>query len=391
LLLHFKTTTLAGIYIHIPFCKQACNYCNFHFSTSLRYKTSLIAAIVQEIEQPASLVQQQEPIETIYFGGGTPSLCTEAELHAMLTAIYKNFTVVPGAEITFETNPDDISLPQLEMWQRNGINRLSIGVQSFFEEDLLWMNRTHNARQAITGLELAISRFDNITIDLIYGTPGLTHEKWQQNVAQAVDLGIPHLSCYALTVEPKTPLDKQIRLQQKSNVDPGFQSEQFLLLMQWAKEAGYEHYEISNFAKPGYRSKHNSSYWQGKNYWGFGPSAHAFNGTKRWWNIANNAQYIHAITHHQPAFETETLTPVQQVNEFVMIALRTMEGLSLTAVAGKWPELMIDNQAVHPATALLTAAQPHIQAGQMVYHHNHLQLTNEGKLLADGITADLFL
>ncbi len=357
----------------------------------MRYKQPLIQAIVKELEQPAGLVQQQELIETIYFGGGTPSLCTEDELKAMLAAIYKNFTVAANAEITFETNPDDITLAQLEMWQRNGINRLSIGVQSFFEEDLQWMNRAHNAQQAISGLQLAISMFDNITIDLIYGTPGLTHEKWQQNVAQAIALGIPHLSCYALTVEPKTPLDKQIRQQQKANVDLTIQSEQFLLLMQWAKEAGYEHYEISNFAKPGFRSKHNSSYWQGKNYWGFGPSAHSFNGSNRWWNIANNNQYMQAINHNQPAFEIETLTPVQQVNEFIMIALRTMEGLSLTTITEKWPTLIIDNKNVAPTDIILTAAQPHINDGYIIYSNNYLQLTNQGKLLADGITADLFL
>lgn len=387
----FKTITLAGIYIHIPFCKQACNYCNFHFSTSLRYKQPLITAIVQELQHPAALADQQETIETIYFGGGTPSLCSEAELNSMLAAIYKNYTVAPEAEITFETNPDDITVPQLDMWQRSGINRLSIGVQSFFEEDLLWMNRAHNATQAITGLELALSRFDNITMDLIYGTPGLTHEKWQQNVARAITLGVPHLSCYALTVEPQTPLDKQIRLHQKNNVDPGFQSEQFLLLMQWAKEAGYEHYEISNFAKPGYRSKHNSSYWQGKNYWGFGPSAHSFNGSSRWWNIANNTKYIQAITQHQPAYEIETLTPVQQVNEFIMIALRTMEGLPLNVIAEKWPLLIIEGDKINPAATILAAAQHHIQQGHMVHLNHYLQLTNQGKLLADGITADLFL
>ncbi len=357
----------------------------------MRYKQPLINAIVKELENPADLVEPQELIETIYFGGGTPSLCTEEELNSMLTAIHKNFTVAPDAEITFETNPDDITLAQLNMWKRNGINRLSIGVQSFFEEDLQWMNRAHNAQQAISALQWAISMFDNITIDLIYGTPGLTHEKWQQNVQQAIALGIPHLSCYALTVEPKTPLDKQIRLHQKTNVNLSFQSEQFLLLMQWSKEAGFEHYEISNFAKPGFRSKHNSSYWQGKTYWGFGPSAHSFNGSSRWWNIANNTQYIQAINNHQPAFEIETLTPEQQVNEFIMITLRTIEGLSLKVVAEKWPSLMVDNQNIHPANTIITAAKEHIEKGYIIYANDYLQLTNQGKLLADGITADLFL
>ena len=278
---------MAGIYIHIPFCKQACHYCNFHFVTSLHYKNEMIAALLKEIDLipfPSPLVEKgdvnSERTETIYFGGGTPSLLSVDEIKLIFNKIQKRFIVSEHAEITLEANPDDITEEKLIGWKQGGINRLSIGIQSFFEEDLKWMNRAHNAQQAIGNLQLAIKQFNNITIDLIYGTPQLTNEKWKQNVDTALSLNIPHLSCYALTVEPKTPLAKMIRQHPKENISPEKQSEQFLLLMQWMEDAGYEHYEISNFARPGWRSRHNSSYWQGKNYVGIGPSSHSFNGAE---------------------------------------------------------------------------------------------------------------
>jgi len=322
---------LAGIYIHIPFCKQACHYCNFHFSTSLRYKNELLAALLKEID-----LQQEyfagETIETIYIGGGTPSLLSREEVDSILKKIYSLFNVLPEAEITLEANPDDINAEKLKDWKESGINRLSIGIQSFFDEDLQWMNRAHNAEQAIGNLQSAIQQFSNITIDLIYGTPGLTNERWKQNVERAIALNIPHLSCYALTVEPKTPLDKLIRQHQSPDINPDKQSEQFLLLMQWMALAGYEHYEISNFAKPGFRSRHNSSYWQGKKYLGFGPSAHSFDGNARWWNVSNNNQYIESIKKGILPFKKEKLTAIQKLNEFIMISLRTMEGLDLSKI-----------------------------------------------------------
>jgi oxygen-independent coproporphyrinogen-3 oxidase len=376
---------LAGIYIHIPFCKQACHYCNFHFSTSLRYKNEFIAALLKEIALSAP---SAETIETIYFGGGTPSLCTKEEIKSILDKIRYVFTVDPGAEITLEANPDDISEKSLVDWKEAGINRLSIGIQSFFNEDLKWMNRAHDAGQAVGSLQLAVSHFSTITIDLIYGTPQLTNEKWKHNVDTAIGLNIPHLSCYALTVESKTPLDKMIREQKSADVDPGKQSEQFLLLMQWLEKAGYEHYEISNFAKPGFRSRHNSSYWQGKPYYGFGPSAHSFQGTTRWWNIANNTRYIESVNKAIIPSEQEELTPVQQLNERIMLSLRTSEGLDLNSIS---PDSHRDGSQHPIAIGLAEKSKKYIERGLMRMENNILILTKEGRLLADGIAADLFI
>lgn len=368
---------MSGIYIHIPFCRQACHYCNFHFSTSLRYKNELISSLLKETDLQYENFQG-ETVSTVYFGGGTPSLCSVEEINSILEKLRSRFVIAANAEITLEANPDDIGPEKLEGWKQAGINRLSIGIQSFFEDDLQWMNRAHNARQARENLELAVSNFENITIDLIYGTPGLTNEKWKQNVDTAISLGIPHLSCYALTVEPKTPLDKLIRQQRYAPVDPDKQSEQFLLLMDWLVDAGYEHYEISNFAKPGFRSRHNSSYWQGKKYLGLGPSAHSFDGDARWWNIANNNKYIESVNKGLLPFEKEVLTPVQKLNEYVMISLRTAEGLDLSK---------LDEPERHE---LLSGSKKYIANGTVVLENGFLKLTKNGKLLADGIASDLF-
>lgn len=370
---------MAGIYIHIPFCRQACHYCNFHFTTSLRYKNEFLTALLKEIRLTA---RTDYEIETIYIGGGTPSLLDTADIGSLLAAIRAHFPVKPDAEVTLEANPDDITTEKLEGWQRSGINRLSIGIQSFFDEDLQWMNRAHNATQARQQLELALRFFNNITADLIYGSPGLSDEKWESNVKQLIGLGVPHLSCYALTVEPQTPLHKQIRQHKSPDVDPDRQSAQFLLLMQWMREAGYEHYEISNFARPGFRSRHNSSYWQGKPYLGLGPSAHSYDGSSRWWNVANNTQYIHSIEQGILPFEKEELTCTQRWNEHIMIGLRTSEGLHLQAETYRVPATWIDE--------LVQQSQPYIQRGLMQKEESHLRLTDEGKLLADGIAADLF-
>lgn len=365
---------MAGIYLHIPFCKQACHYCNFHFSTSLRYKNELLAALLKETALQQNYLSN-EIVETIYFGGGTPSLLTISDLRFQFEKIRETFNVLNDAEITLEANPDDITEEKLTGWKEIGINRLSIGVQSFYEEDLQWMNRAHNAKQAIDNLQLAIKQFDNKTIDLIYGHPLLTNEKWKQNVDKVISLNIPHISCYALTVEPKTPLHKLILEKKKEGVQQEKQAEQFLLLMQWLEEAGYEHYEISNFSKPGFRSRHNSSYWQGKKYLGLGPSAHSFNGTSRQWNISNNATYIESLAKDKIAFEKEILTPAQQMNEYIMTSLRTVEGLDLRRVQ---------------SSEFGVRCQKFIDAGKMVLKENRLRLTKEGKLFADGIAAELF-
>ncbi|MGH2553181.1 MAG: radical SAM family heme chaperone HemW, partial [Chitinophagaceae bacterium] len=299
---------MAGIYIHIPFCKQACHYCNFHFATSLHHKNDLMTVILKEVVLQKEFLAA-DPVETIYIGGGTPSLLDNKEIALLIDRIKSVFGPVADAEITLEANPDDIAEEKLDGWRNAGINRLSIGVQSFFDEDLKWMNRVHSRQQAMDSLLSAKKYFDNLTIDLIYGTPHMTHEKWEQNVHTVFSLNIPHLSCYALTVEQKTPLQKMINNRQSENIDPDKQSEQLLLLMKWAEESGYEHYEISNFCKPGWRSRHNSSYWKGKKYLGIGPSAHSYNGTERQWNISNNQQYIESIKMGYIPFEKEILTP----------------------------------------------------------------------------------
>jgi len=320
-----------------------------------------------------------EPVETIYFGGGTPSILQISDLRLQIEKIMKAFNISKNAEITLEANPDDINEERLTGWKEIGINRLSIGVQSFFEEDLLWMNRAHNAEQAVSSLQLAVKYFDNITMDLIYGHPLLSNEKWKQNVEKVIALNIPHISCYALTVEPKTPLHKMIKEKKKEDIQQEKQAEQFLLLMEWLENAGYEHYEISNFSKPGFRSRHNSSYWQGEKYLGLGPSAHSFNGESRQWNISNNNIYIESLEQNQIPFEKEILTPSQKVNEYIMTSLRTQEGLNLDKV----------NETM--SNELQTASKKFIDSGKLILKENKLILTKEGKLFADGIAADLFI
>src|SRR4030095_140364 len=365
---------MAGIYIHIPFCRQACHYCNFHFSTSLRYKNELLDSLLKETELQKDYLGN-ELVETIYFGGGTPSLLTISDLRLQIEKIMKTFYISDDPEITLEANPDDITEEKLTGWKAIGINRLSIGVQSFFEEDLLWMNRAHNAEQAVGSLQLALKYFDNITMDLIYGHPLLSNEKWKQNVEKVIALNIPHISCYALTVEQKTPLSKMIKEKKKEDVQQEKQAEQFLLVMQWLEDACYEHYEISNFAKPGFQSRHNSSYWQGKKYLGLGPSAHSFNDQSRQWNISNNNIYIESLEKNKIPFEQEMLTRSQRINEYIMTSLRTAEGLDLERVQGE----------------LRVLSQKFIDEGKMILKENKLILTKEGKLFADGIAAELFV
>jgi oxygen-independent coproporphyrinogen-3 oxidase len=337
----------------------------------------LIAALLKETEIQKEYLRD-ETVDSIYFGGGTPSLLSIEDLKLNIEKIREIFFVDENAEITLEANPDDITEEKLLGWKEAGINRLSIGVQSFFEEDLQWMNRAHNAQQAICNLQFAIKQFDNITIDLIYGHPLLTDEKWDQNIEKILSLNIPHLSCYALTVEPKTPLQKMIKEKKKEDVNPGQQSEQFLQLMNKMSDAGYEHYEISNFAKPGFHSRHNSSYWQGKNYLGLGPSAHSFNGVSRQWNVSNNNLYISSLQNNKIPFEKEILTPSQKLNEYIMTSLRTMEGLDLRRVSEA------------DSLELRASSRKYIDSEKMILKNDHLILTNEGKLFADGIAAELF-
>lgn len=371
---------MAGIYIHIPFCKQACHYCNFHFSTQQKLMPEMVQAIVKEAELRKDYIN--EKVGTIYFGGGTPSLLQITDLRLQIEKLKAIFDVDANAEITLEANPDDITEEKLIAWKATGINRLSIGVQSFVEEDLRWMNRAHNASHALNCLHLATKHFGNITIDLIYGTPTLSDEQWKQNIETALALNIPHLSCYALTVEPKTALEKLIEKKQLENVDADKQARHFEILVERLQQAGFEHYEISNFAKPGFRSRHNSSYWQGKQYLGLGPSAHSFNGTSRQWNVANNTLYLKSIEQGTVPFEIEALTATQQLNEYIMTSLRTMEGLSLEKVKSNFGE--------DKAQLLLKESQQWILSHHIIFENESLRLTAKGKFMADGIAADLF-
>jgi oxygen-independent coproporphyrinogen-3 oxidase len=380
---------MAGIYLHIPFCRQACHYCNFHFSTSLQGKNDFIPALLKEMEGRKDYIGLST-VGTVYLGGGTPSLLDPAQLGAILDRLREVYVVAPAAEITMEANPDDITDPgTVQAWRRAGVNRLSIGIQSFFGEDLQWMNRAHNAVQAMECIRMAQGEgFDNISIDLIYGGPTLPDDHWKKNVDQAIALRIPHLSCYALTVEPRTALDKLIRSHKRQDVSPDDQARQFILLMDWMERAGYEHYEISNFALPGHRSRHNSSYWRGETYLGLGPSAHSYDGVSREWNVANNAKYIEALGDGALAgglaavvAEKEVLTPVQQINEYIMISLRTVEGIDLVQMAERFGGAA--------AKDLEERTHRYVRQGKM-RSGNRVSLTNEGKLLADGIAADLF-
>jgi len=372
---------MAGIYIHIPFCKKACNYCNFHFSVNQQLMPEIVSAIVKE----ASLRQDylSKKIETVYFGGGTPSLLSGNQLSYILKELHKIFIVADSAEITLEANPDDISIEKLAEWKIAGINRLSIGIQSFFEEDLQWMNRAHNADQAIASISNAREAgFENFSIDLIYGGPTLTNEHWKQNLQIAVDFLVPHLSCYALTVEPKTVLSKKIIDKEVSDIDHEKQANHFNQLQEFASLSGYAHYEISNLALPGKKSKHNANYWSGEHYLGLGPAAHSFNGKSRQWNVSNNSLYVKSIQQHIIPFEIEYLTVTQQLNEYIMTSLRTSDGTSLNNIT------LIAGETL--SAKIIRESEKYILNGKMEINSGYLILTNQGKFYADGIAADLF-
>lgn len=375
---------MAGIYIHIPFCRQACHYCNFHFATTLKNKDEMVSAIVKEIELTTYFNSNDKTvINTVYFGGGTPSILDTTDLQVILAALHKKFVIDPGAEITLEANPDDISEKKLKEWQRLGINRFSVGIQSFDEAELQWMHRAHTAAESLVCIDMIRDAgFTNFSVDLIYGSPLLSNEGWKKNVDTVIEKNIPHVSCYALTVEPKTALDKLVALKKKENVDAEKQAQQFLLLMDWMKTAGYEHYEISNFALPGMRSRHNSSYWSGEVYYGFGPAAHSFDGKNRRWNIANNTVYLLKLQQNIIPFEEELLTSVQRLNEYIMTSLRTAEGLDLGYVSEKFGKDKI--------LLLQKECDKWTTTGKLVHKNGKLLLTAEGKLFADGIAADLF-
>lgn len=373
---------MAGIYIHIPFCKQACHYCDFHFSTNIQKKETMVGALKREIELRKNELNLDR-IETIYFGGGTPSILEVEEMEDLVSSIYRHYEVSETPEITLEANPDDLSGNKILQLSRSPVNRLSIGIQSFFDEDLKLMNRAHDAVEAENCINGAKKHFENISIDLIYGIPGMDNQRWKQNIDKALSFGIPHISSYALTVEPKTALKKFIEKGIVQDVDDNQAQEQFHLLMERLEEEGFVNYEISNFGRPGFFSQNNTGYWQGKKYIGVGPSAHSFDGERRGWNIANNSKYISALNVGDLPIEFETLSIRDRYNERVMTGLRTVWGVSLSALKkefGKKYGDYLENQAIK-----------FVEQGLLYFEGDVLLASKKGKFLVDGIASDLFM
>jgi len=379
---------MAGIYIHIPFCKQACHYCDFHFSTSLKKKGELLQALVTELQLRKDEFKNIQ-VETIYFGGGTPSLLSKDELKGLIDAVYENYEVSDNPEITLEANPDDlisakdVSTTVFQDYKSIGINRLSIGIQSFFESDLKLMNRAHNSEEAKIAMEEATKYFDNISVDLIYGIPGSTTEQWQENIETALAFNMPHISSYALTVEPKTALASFIKKGIIDNVDDALAEQQFHILVDTLTKHGFVHYELSNFGKPDYFSRNNSAYWQGKPYLGIGPSAHSFNGKERGWNVRNNSKYIKSLSENRLPIEIEKLSKTDQYNEYIMTGLRTIWGVSLEKVEADF--------GLRFKELLLKESEKHISNQLLYIEENTLRVTKKGLFLSDGIASDLFL
>ena len=373
---------MSGIYIHIPFCKQACHYCDFHFSTNLKKKDEMVLALVKEIEMRKNEFQN-DIVETIYFGGGTPSILQIADLRFLIDAVYRNYKVVSTPEITVEANPDDLSEVRIIELSKNKVNRLSIGIQSFFEDDLKMMNRAHNVEEAKKCLEIATQYFNNISIDLIYGVPEMSNEKWLQNIETALSFGVPHISSYALTVEPKTALHSFIQKGIIPPPDDEVAQEHFQILVDKLSENGFIHYELSNLGKENYFSKNNSSYWLGKKYIGIGPSAHSYDGKNRGWNVSNNSLYIKSIQENKLPIEIETLTKTDRYNEYIMTGLRTIWGVSLARIEQEFGKNFLDY--------LNQQAAKFIEDHLLFVDDNILRTTKKGKFLSDGIASDLFL
>ena len=373
---------MAGIYLHIPFCKQACNYCDFHFSTSMKMKVDFVQAVIQEIELRKD-VFANEFISSVYFGGGTPSLLSKEELDRIFEKLYKSFKIDADAEITLEANPDDLTFEKIQELKDSPVNRLSIGVQSFRDEDLKYMNRAHTAIEALNSIKMAQDAgFQNITIDLIFGTPGMTNEDWKHNLRKSFALNIPHISSYALTVEEKTPLYYQILKKNLAPVDEQQSADQFKILMDEMLRYGYEQYEISNFCKDNLYSKHNSSYWKKDYYLGLGPSAHSYFGNSRLWNISNNVKYIKALFASQLPLVKENLNTQEMYNEYVMTSLRTKWGCNLIEI-----EKDYSMSFSHYFKAQIKS---HEINGYVFENKGVYTLSEKGKLIADRITSDLF-
>ena len=372
---------MSGIYIHIPFCKQACHYCDFHFSTSMKKKEEMILALAKEIKI-RKVEFEKDVVETIYLGGGTPSRLQISEIKILIDEVYKHYKISEKPEITIEANPDDLSKEYLSELSKIGVNRLSIGIQSFFEDDLKLMNRAHNVVEAKNALEIAKKYFDNISIDLIYGIPGMSNEKWKQNIAIALGFGINHISSYALTVEPKTALKKLIETGKIANPNDDVSQEHFQILVETLTKNHFIHYELSNFGKENYFSGNNSSYWLGKKYIGIGPSAHSYDGVSRSWNIANNAIYIKSLVEDKLPCEIEILSKSDIYNEYVMTGLRTIWGISLDKI-----EIDFGSEYLN---YLIKQSEKFLDDDLLFIENNILKPTQKGKFLCDGIASDLF-
>ena len=372
---------MAGIYIHIPFCRQACHYCDFHFSTSLTYKEDLLSALHRELRLQKDFLNG-ETIETIYFGGGTPSLLEGEEISQLINTITDLHSVSSGAEITLEANPDDLDQKKLNALRQTPVNRFSIGIQSFFNDDLIWMNRAHRSNEAESSVKRAQDTgFENITVDLIYGYPLLTGQKWVHNLDKVFELDVPHVSAYSMTVEPRTALASFIKNKKEPPMNEEQSSEQFVQLMDAMKARGFEHYEISNFCKPGHYSSHNTNYWKGVKYLGIGPSAHSYDSEKRQWNIANNTKYIQAIEKKTIPAEIEILTEENRLNEYIMTSLRTQWGLKLE---------QLNTIAKGASELVLKEAEEFLEKGWITQKDQTIYLTQAGKLYADHIASELF-
>ena len=372
---------MSGIYIHIPFCKQACHYCDFHFSTSMKKKEEMVLAIAKEIQMRKNEFKN-EIVETIYFGGGTPSVLTSEEINFLIAEVYKNYSVAENPEITLEANPDDLSSDRIIELSESKINRISIGIQSFFEDDLQMMNRAHNSAEARKCLEVATQYFDNISVDLIYGIPGMSNEKWKQNIETALSFGIPHISSYALTVEPKTALNKLIQTGKIAAPKDEVAQEHFAILVEMLEVNDFIHYELSNFGKSTYFSKNNSAYWLGKKYIGIGPSAHSYDGISRSWNVSNNSLYLKSIQEDKLPNEIEILSITDRYNEYIMTGLRTIWGVSLDRIKTEFGDEYLEY--------LDKQAQKFLDDDLVFIENNILKPTPKGKFLTDGIASDLF-
>lgn len=372
---------MPGLYFHIPFCRKACTYCDFHFSTTLTDKARVLDAMRKELEQRSEYLGKGQ-LNTIYFGGGTPSLLTETELQGLMETAERFFNIQADAEISLEVNPDDVNADSLAAWKRAGINRLSLGLQSFDEQELAWMKRSHLAGQSVEAVRMAQDEgFDNISVDLIYGSKWQSEESWMKSLQNVLSLEVNHISAYNLTIEPKTELGLKHRRKQEPDVDENLSATQFRMLRKTLLEAGYEHYEISNFAKPGFASRHNRAYWRGETYLGIGPSAHSFDGRSRQWNLSNNPQYCKALENGLPFFEREELSARQRYNEYVMTGLRNTDGCDLAYIRTQFGE----------NTEAYFLKQVASRAKWLNISGTRYTLNEEGLLLADALASDLFL